>query len=283
MARKHSLPQPLVRNFIDLLIGLGLVYEDDEQVVSGTALLPFTASENFRAFRASLRAPLLQSATFHRRVREGSFTLEGWTHTDDTIIEAQADLTQMWARHSLSKLRYLPGLISRLESPGAALLDVGAGAAGLSIILCENFPQLSAVALEPAPHPAKLGAARVEAAKLEHRVRFRQQYVENIEDIAAFDLVFVPQIFLPDSIIEEAIARLYRAMRPGAWMLMAVLGREGHDVSSVIVRLKNLVWGGNTRTVEKLRPRLAAVGFNPVIRAPGSQAVQMICARRPPF
>jgi hypothetical protein len=33
--------------------------------------------------------------------------------------------------------------------------------------------------------------------------------------------------------------------------------------------------------VSHLRPRLAAAGFDPVIRAPGGHSLRMICARRP--
>jgi SAM-dependent methyltransferase len=102
-----------------------------------------------------------------------------------------------------------------------------------------------------------------------------------MDDREAFDLAFLPQMFLPDAIIAEALQRIFRALRPGGWVLVAALAHEGHDVASAVNRLKNLLWGGNTRTVASLKQRLSAAGFEPVIRAPGGRALRMICARRP--
>ena len=137
----------------------------------------------------------------------------------------------------------------QLEAPGAALLDVGAGAAGLSIALCRHFPHLSAVALEPAPHPAELGERHVRQAGLADRIAIRRERVEDLQEDKAFDLAFLPQMFLPDAIIEEALQRIFRALKPGGWLLVAVLSHEGQGTVSAVNRLKNLLWGGNTRDV----------------------------------
>jgi hypothetical protein len=42
----------------------------------------------------------------------------------------------------------LPGLVPALRKPGALLLDVGAGAAGVSLALCRRFPALRAHCLK---------------------------------------------------------------------------------------------------------------------------------------
>ncbi len=245
------------------------------------ALTPFTSPEGVETFRAALRAPLLQTEDFRHRLKVGSLRLDGWSHTDDAIIEAQGTLTRHWTTRALPKLKFLPGLLSRLEKPGAALLDVGAGAAGLSVALCGHFPHLSAVALEPASHPAELGERQVRQAGLMNRVAIRRERVEELQEDRAFDLAFLPQMFLPDAIIEEAFHRIFRALRPGGWLLIAVLTHEGSGTTSAVNRLKNLLWGGSTRDVTRIKPLLEKAGFDPVIRAPGRQSLRMICARRP--
>ena len=79
----------------------------------------------------------------------------------------------------------------------------------------------------------------------------------------------------------ETARRVFRALRPGGWLLVAVLARKGHDLPATVSRLKNLLWGGNTRDVMHIKPLLESAGFDPVIRAPGRQALRMVCARRP--
>jgi precorrin-6B methylase 2 len=281
LSRALSMPPALVRSLVDVLEGFGLVTWSQDRVQAAAALLPFTSPEGAVAFRAALRAPLLQTEDFRRRLGEGALTLDGWTHTDEAVIEAQGALTRLWTEAALAKLKFLPGLVARLESRGAALLDVGAGAAGLSIALCRAFPHLSAVALEPAPHPAAIGERHVQEAGLAQRIAIRRERIEHLDAEEAFDLAFLPQMFLPDAIMAETMQRSFRALRPGGWLLVAALAHEGHDVASAVNRLKNLLWGGNTRTMTGLKRRLAAAGFDPVIQAPGGRALRMICARRP--
>ena len=276
-----SLPPALVQILLDALAAFGFVTWKDGRVQASPALMPFTSPEGMETFKAALCAPLMQSEDFRHRLKTGTLNLDGWSHKDDAIIEAQGTLTRHWTTRALPKLKFLPGLVPQLEAPGAALLDVGAGAAGLSIALCRQFPRLRAVALEPAPHPARIGERHVQQAGLADRIAIRRERVEDLPEDKAFDIAFLPQMFLPDAIIEEAVQRIYRALKPGGWLLVAALSHDGQGVASAVNRLKNLLWGGNTRDVARIKPLLESAGFDPVIRAPGRQSLRMICARRP--
>ncbi|WP_210493341.1 SAM-dependent methyltransferase [Microvirga antarctica] len=280
LATSLDLPQEIVHNLVGVLAGFGLVTIDGDRILAAPGFLPFTGQQGAPVFDGAVRAPLLQAEHFRKHLAERTLNLEGWTHTDPAVIEAQGILTRLWTKAAIAKLRYLPGLAERLNR-GGALLDVGAGAAGLSITLCQAFPALTATALEPASAPAAIGEHQIRSAGLGDRIKLRRQRVEEIEDVAAFDLVFLPQMFLPDAVIDPALAALFRAMRPGAWVLVPVMARRGQDLPSAIARLKTLLWGGNARDVDMVAERLAAAGFAPVIRAPGRQAIRMICARRP--
>lgn len=281
IAARLSLPPALISALVDVLESHGLVSRDAAGVCATSALRPFTTPDGAAAFRASLQAPLLQTEDFRRRLAVRDLRLDGWTHTDQEIIEAQGAMTRLWTEKALPKLRYLPGLVARLGRPGAALLDVGAGAAGLSIALCRAFPQLSAVALEPAAHPAAIGERHVRAADLANRIVIRRERVEHLDDREAFDFVFLPQMFLPDAVMAETMKRVFHALRPGGWILVAVLAQEDRSLSSAVNRLKTLLWGGNTRGSAAVKSHLAGAGFDPVIRAPGGGRLRMICARRP--
>lgn len=281
MARRLSLDPALVATLVDVLIGAGLASCEDGRIRAAPALQSFTSEAGAKAFRAVLQAPLLQTEDFRAKLREGRLALAGWTHTDEAIIDAQGALTRLWTAKALPKLRFLPGLVPCLERQGASLLDIGAGAAGLSITLCRAFPHLTSVALEPAEASAVVGERRVREAGLSARITLRRQRVEEMEDTAAFDLAFLPQMFLPGAIMAEAARRIFHSLRPGGWLLVAVLADRGPDIPSSVNRLKNLLWGGGTRSVDSLKPHFAAAGFDPVIRAPGGRTIRMICARRP--
>ena len=135
LSRALAMPPALARSLVEVLEGFGLATWSGDRVQAAPALLPFTSDEGAAAFRAALRAPLLQTEDFRRRLGEGALSLDGWTHTDEAVIEAQGALTRLWTEAAVPRLKFLPGLVGRLESRGAALLDVGAGAAGLSAAL----------------------------------------------------------------------------------------------------------------------------------------------------
>jgi SAM-dependent methyltransferase len=121
----------------------------------------------------------------------------------------------------------------------------------------------------------------VRQAGLADRIAIRREPVESLQEDKAFDLAFLPQMFLPDAVIEEAVQRIFHALKPGGWLLVAALSHEGPGTASAVNRLKSLLWGGNTRDVARIKPLLESAGFDPVIRAPGRQSLRMICARRP--
>src|SRR4028119_392474 len=65
--------------------------------------LPSPRPQGAVACRAALRAPLLQTEDFRRRLGEGALTLDGWTHTDEAVIEAQGGLTGLWGGAALRR------------------------------------------------------------------------------------------------------------------------------------------------------------------------------------
>jgi precorrin-6B methylase 2 len=282
LAERIGAPPALARGLIDVLASLGFVQWDQDRVCASRALAPFTSASGSTTFAAALKAPLLQGEDLRCRARDRELDLRGWSFEDAAIIEAQGALTGLWVEKAAPKLKFLPGLTSRLEEPGAALLDVGAGAAGLSIALCRRFPHLRATALEPAPQPAAVGERHVREAGLLGRISIRRQQVEHLVDEQAYDLAFLPQMFLPEQIMQAAVQRVFRALKPGGWLLVAVLARPGSSLAATVARLKNLLWGGNARDMDALKPLLVDTGFQPVIRAPGGDVIRMICARRPP-
>lgn len=55
-----------------------------------------------------------------------------------------------------------------------------------------------------------------------HRIELRRQSVADIDEVQAFDLIWLSQSFLADEVLARALPALRRAARPRAALLMLV-------------------------------------------------------------
>lgn len=97
----------------------------------------------------------------------------------------------------------LDGLLALLQDPTATFLDVGTGVATIAIQMCRLFPRLHAVGLEPQDAPLAQARRNVVEARLGDRIELRAQRIEDLTDREAFDLVWLPQVFLPREVLER--------------------------------------------------------------------------------
>jgi SAM-dependent methyltransferase len=155
------------------------------------------------------------------------------------------------------------GIPERLEG-GASFLDVGAGVGGVAIDMCRRFPRLRAVGLEPLEAPLALARANVAAAGLEERLELRQQLVQELDDVDAYDIAWLPLNFLPTAVLAEALERVGRALRPGGLLLLATLGGGGDDLRSAAARLRSVLWGGDALEPERVVALLEAAGYKDI-------------------
>src|SRR3974390_3486967 len=85
------------------------------------------------------------------------------------------------------------------------------GSAGRVITMCRAHDQLHAVGLDISAVAVTAAREQVAAAGLANRAEIREQSVAAIEDVDAFDLLWVPQLFLSQPVLAEALPRLHRA------------------------------------------------------------------------
>ncbi len=250
----------------------------DPEAVAGQRLLiaagllnadPFGPSERLRSLLPA-GAPL---ASIHGFVRELLAMLSryaegaapGWAETDPELIRSRGAASGTVVLSILDRCRrYLPGLAERLETPGAAFLDVGTGAAGAVIALCRAHTGLRAVGVDISAPMVTEARVQVAAAGLGDRAEIREQSVAAIEDVDAFDLLWVPQAFLPESVLAEALPRLHRAARRGAALVMAISTNSDTGVSGAVTDLRNLMTGGGTLSPQAAATMLQAAGFSEV-------------------
>src|SRR5436309_875829 len=87
-----------------------------------------------------------------------------------------------------------------------------------------------------------LGAAGAPPDLLD-RIELRAQGVEQLADQRAFDLAWLPTMFVPDRAVAPGCARLLTALKPGGWVLVNAL-KPGIDAQTAALwRLRTTMFG----------------------------------------
>jgi SAM-dependent methyltransferase len=118
------------------------------------------------------------------------------------------------------------------------------GVAGLSIAMAHLWPSLNVVGIDPWAPALALARENLLRAGLSSRIQLREQKVEELSDIKAFDLAWLPSAFIPARVIPMACEHVYRALRPGGWLLFAMANPGPDPVTASLARLRTVLWAG---------------------------------------
>jgi predicted O-methyltransferase YrrM len=282
LAEATGLAPGLVRALLEVFQASGWLETQEGATRWRPDVAPQLAGPASARVFADLRSTLGQHAQLWRCLADPAAELEGWRADDTDVVTAQGELSEATMHAAAQALvPALPGLDAALRRPGAAALDVGAGAAGGLIALATRYPELRLVGLEPAPLPLELARRAVEARGFASRIELRAHRVEQLDDRDAYVLAYVAQMFLPDAAWAEAIARVFTALEPGGFLLTAATSLEGDDLPAAISRLRTHLWGGGRRPAASIVEALRRAGFESVRTPPGGGAVVPVVAQKP--
>lgn len=283
LAARAEIPEEVAEGLLGVLAALGLVQRDGEKVAPAPGMVALAGQPALGLLRADLRTMLLQSSAFVDAAKAGTLA-SGWSFTDADLLEAQGVLSA--APVPMLADRGLPALgdvSKRLAKPGAAFLDVGTGVARAAIAFAERYPDLRVVGLEPADAPLALAQRNVAQADLESRIELRPQLVQDLADEAAYELAWLPIVFMSTGVVEAALRTVLRALKPGGWVLVAVLAAPGADLRAALSRLRAVLWGSDGLLQTQVEPMLVQAGYDDVRLLPGPPGGTLtpIAARRP--
>jgi len=137
----------------------------------------------------------------------------GWAETNRELIRWRGRGSGAIAQGMFA--RCCPDVLVRAED----FLDVGTGAGGIAMQLCRQFPELRAVGIDVSPTALDVARIDIASAGLTDRIEIRAQSVDTLSDVTAFDLVWVPQPFIPRATLVAALPRLFRATRAGGCLV----------------------------------------------------------------
>jgi SAM-dependent methyltransferase len=180
---------------------------------------PSETSLTADASAALARAHLMQ-AIAHTRGQP-----PGWHSDDGAILHAQgrasAPLAQLIEAELLPRM---PEAQAALRSGHGRLLDVGVGVAALSIALVRRFPGIRIVGLDVLPTALEIAGTQIAVAEMRDAIELRLQSVADMTDVNAFDLAWMPQMFIAREELDAGLERVWTALRPGGWMILALAG-----------------------------------------------------------
>jgi SAM-dependent methyltransferase len=163
----------------------------------------------------------------------------GWSYDDPAVLQEQGRASA-FGPHAFARLaRQRPALAAVLAGD-RRFLDVGTGSGWLAIEAARVWPGMQVVGLDIWEPALALAEANVAGEGLAHRITFRRQSVAALDDEAAFDLVWLPAMFMPRQVVETALPRLARALKPGGMLILGryatrpgALGRAVDDLLTV--------------------------------------------------
>jgi 2-polyprenyl-3-methyl-5-hydroxy-6-metoxy-1,4-benzoquinol methylase len=218
---------------------------------------------------AGIRADLLIGA----KMIAGPPSHPGWTHGESALLQSAGDVSAGFP--PLLKTRIAPqldGLSDRLAAPGAAFLDVGVGVAALSIAMVRQWPSLRVVGIDPWAPSLTIARRNVLSAGLAPRIELREIAGEDLAEFGAYDLAWIPSLFIPQRSIARIMQRAGQALRPGGWLLFPTLNPGDDPLVAATARFRTALWGGSSLSPDAATTLLREAGLIDVRLLPGAAA-----------
>ncbi len=207
----------------------------------------------------------------------------GWSYDDPVILLSLGRASASIARIIATIAPTLDGLDAALAREGAVFCDVGAGVGALSVALCQTWPALRVVGLEPWQPSLRIAEQEVSAAGLSERIDLRPISVEDLPERDVFDAVWLAGPFLPEAVIPIALERAREALRPGGWLLFGAYAAPPGALASHLTALRVIRSGGTPLVPAVAIERLERVGYVDVhaVERSWQAPVEFVVGRRP--
>jgi SAM-dependent methyltransferase len=186
---------------------------------------------------------------------------QGWQSGDGAVLLSQgragAHLVTIVEERLLPRM---PEAREALESGHGRCLDVGVGVAALSIAIAERFPGTRVLGLDVLPAALDIARTQIAVAGLWDAIELRLQSVAELSDEANFDLAWIPQPFISPDALDDGLARVRSALRPGGWLVLALAGAGDSPDGGPVTAYQSLfatMAGGGPMSVTEGRALLA--------------------------
>jgi hypothetical protein len=149
--------------------------------------------------------------------------------------------------------------------------------------MAETWRSLRITGIDPWAPSIVAARAAVAVAGLSDRIALRQQSGQDIADRDAFDLAWLPSLFVPHGAVPEILHHVLVALRPGGWLLVPILRPVDDPLTAALARLRVALFGGYAWPADELASLLRGEGYAEVrTLASSPQAITALVAGRRP-
>ena len=243
--------------------------------VAPTALDGLSDDERRQA-HATIRAALRQAL----ELVEHPARSEGWDFDDPVLLNGQGRSSMAIARMICGFAAREEKLGTRLSAEGARFLDVGSGAGWISIAMARAFPGLQVDGIDI--HAPALEVARSNLAEtgLDQRIDFQDRNVLEAGEMAVYDAIWLPLMFLPDAVARQAISILADRLKPGGCLFVGNFRLSEDPLSSALAQLQATRAGGRVWDASEVRELCEAEGLSQIGDAGEGTGVMVLAMRR---
>lgn len=191
-----------------------------------------------------------------------------WSDLSDDVMIAQGQASALMARTLSSEIAPAYGFLAAEHS--SRILDVGTGIGAIATALAAATPRGEVTGIDIAERPLEIARARLATAAgdVAERIRYRQQDVLELDEDAFYDVVWMPLPFLPDTIVDQALLRVTRALRPAGLIVLGVGAHtDDHRLAAANAWLASLS-GGGSLTPGEVEERLVGRGYREIRHFP---------------
>jgi SAM-dependent methyltransferase len=202
----------------------------------------------------------------------------GWSYKEPAILQERGRGSRAVARNFANLARQRPALASLLGN--CRFLDIGTGVGWLAIEAAKTWPVMRVVGLDIWEPSLQLAAINVAAEGMQDRITLRHQSVTEIDDEAAFDLIWLPSPFLSREVVERALPRVVRALTPGGFLVFGIFASRPDPLNQALTDLLTIRSGGHPWRSEEVEERLRALGLRNVEYAGADAVGSFVIGRR---
>lgn len=184
----------------------------------------------------------------------------GWSYTDPDVLQERG-------RSS----RVVPGAIARLAQTRPALaaslagtrgfLDVGTGVGWIAIEAARRWPHQRVVGLDLWEPALAVAERNLRDEGLTERVELRRGSVIDLADENAFDVIWLPAMFIPKAVMEAALRAIVRALAPGGHLVFGMFRSTSDALSAALTALLVVRSGGHPWSAHEVADLLRGAGL----------------------
>jgi SAM-dependent methyltransferase len=203
---------------------------------------------------STIEMALVESNDLFRNVGQPA----GWKVEEPTTLEAMGRASSSAFDRILALAETRAGLRSCFSG---RFLDVGTGVGGIALRAAETCPGLAVEAIDIWAPALRLAERRVADSPHASRIELHELDITELDPKPRFTLAWLPTMFMPRPIVQEAITRIASASRPAAWFVTALYTTPEDPFSAVMSTLRTLRSGGEITDAEELAALLRSRGY----------------------